>query len=193
MPPNQQARAAKGATGTMVPCRSCWRRELVAGGDPPPHLLHCDARKDVPSACNQPVAFVSHWPVMLPNRQAWAAEKAADTMVPPVMFAERVRVASGDPPPHLLLKPGRMFLRRLIDLLRSPSATRDHHHIQLNKEFWANLCICVRVAIFPSRPGRNSMLSDNGCIVHLELWWVIRPGLVSAGVAFGGLQPEHII
>ena len=39
-----------------------------------------------------------------------------------------------------VVKPGRTFLRRVIDLLRLPSATRGHHHIRLNREFRADLC-----------------------------------------------------
>ena len=31
-----------------------------------------------------------------------------------------------------VVKPGRAFLRRMIDLLRTPSATKAHHHIRLN-------------------------------------------------------------
>ena len=31
------------------------------------------------------------------------------------------------------------FLRRMIDLLRTPSATKPHHHIRLNREFRADL------------------------------------------------------
>ena len=38
-----------------------------------------------------------------------------------------------------VIKPGRAFLRRIIDLLRLPSATRSHHHIRLNREFRADL------------------------------------------------------
>jgi hypothetical protein len=38
-----------------------------------------------------------------------------------------------------VVKPGRAFLRRVIDLLRMPSATRGHHHIRLNREFRADL------------------------------------------------------
>ena len=36
-------------------------------------------------------------------------------------------------------KPGRAFLRRIIDLLRTPSATKAHHHIRLNGQFCADL------------------------------------------------------
>ena len=38
-----------------------------------------------------------------------------------------------------VIKPGRTFLRRMIDLLRTPSATKPHHHIRLNCEFRADL------------------------------------------------------
>ena len=38
-----------------------------------------------------------------------------------------------------IVKPGRAFLRRAIDLLRSPSATEGHHHLRLNREFRADL------------------------------------------------------
>ena len=38
-----------------------------------------------------------------------------------------------------VVKPGRAFLRHIIDLLRSPSATKGHHHIRLSREFRADL------------------------------------------------------
>ena len=38
-----------------------------------------------------------------------------------------------------VVKPGRAFLRRMIDLLRTPSATKAHHHIRLNGQFRADL------------------------------------------------------
>ena len=38
-----------------------------------------------------------------------------------------------------VVRPGRSFLRRAIDLLRTPGATRGHHHIRLNREFRADL------------------------------------------------------
>jgi len=38
-----------------------------------------------------------------------------------------------------VVKPGRAFLRRMIELLRTPSATRGHHHIRLNLDFRADL------------------------------------------------------
>ena len=38
-----------------------------------------------------------------------------------------------------VVKPGRTFLRRMIDLLRTPGATKPHHHIRLNREFRADL------------------------------------------------------
>ena len=38
-----------------------------------------------------------------------------------------------------VVKPGRAFLRRMIDLLRVPSATKGHHHIRLNCGFRADL------------------------------------------------------
>ena len=38
-----------------------------------------------------------------------------------------------------VVKPGRAFLRRVIDLLRSPSATKGHNHIRLSREFRADL------------------------------------------------------
>ena len=38
-----------------------------------------------------------------------------------------------------VIRPGRAFLRRMIDLLRIPSATRGHHHIRLNRQFQADL------------------------------------------------------
>ena len=38
-----------------------------------------------------------------------------------------------------VIKPGRAFLRRMIDLLRILGATRGHHHIRLNQEFQADL------------------------------------------------------
>ena len=38
-----------------------------------------------------------------------------------------------------VIKPGRAFLRRAIDLLRIPSASRGHHHLRLNREFRADL------------------------------------------------------
>ena len=55
-----------------------------------------------------------------------------------------------------VVRPGRAFLRRIIDLLRIPSATKGHHHIRLNCEFradlqwWATLAEHWNgVAIFP--------------------------------------------
>ena len=38
-----------------------------------------------------------------------------------------------------VVKPGRAFLRRMIDLLRIPGATKGHHHIRLNCQFRADL------------------------------------------------------
>ena len=38
-----------------------------------------------------------------------------------------------------VVKPGRAFLRRMTDLLKTPSATRAHHHIRLNNRFRADL------------------------------------------------------
>ena len=38
-----------------------------------------------------------------------------------------------------VVKPGRAFLRRMIDLLHTPSATKGHHHIRLNYGFRADL------------------------------------------------------
>ena len=38
-----------------------------------------------------------------------------------------------------VVRPGRAFLRRAIDLLRTPSATKGHHHLRLNREFRADL------------------------------------------------------
>ena len=38
-----------------------------------------------------------------------------------------------------VVKPGRTFLRRMIDLLRIPGATEGHHHIRLNRGFRADL------------------------------------------------------
>ena len=38
-----------------------------------------------------------------------------------------------------VVKPGRAFMRQMIDLLRAPSATRPHHHIRLNREFRADI------------------------------------------------------
>lgn len=38
-----------------------------------------------------------------------------------------------------VIRPGRTFLRRIIDLLRIPGATQGHHHIRLNREFRADL------------------------------------------------------
>ena len=56
-----------------------------------------------------------------------------------------------------VVRPGRAFLRRIIDLLRIPSATKGHHHIRLNREFRADLQWWVTFAehwngvpIFPS-------------------------------------------
>lgn len=38
-----------------------------------------------------------------------------------------------------VVRPGRAFLRRVIDLLRIPGASRSHHHVRLNKQFRADL------------------------------------------------------
>ena len=38
-----------------------------------------------------------------------------------------------------VIKPGRTFIRRMINLLRIPGATRGYHHIQLNQEFRTDL------------------------------------------------------
>ena len=38
-----------------------------------------------------------------------------------------------------VVRPGKTFLRRMIDLLRTPSATKPHHHIRLNRAFRADL------------------------------------------------------
>ena len=38
-----------------------------------------------------------------------------------------------------IVKPGRTFLRWAINLLRSPGTTEGHHHVQLNREFRADL------------------------------------------------------
>ena len=38
-----------------------------------------------------------------------------------------------------VVRPGRTFLRRMIDLLKTPSATKGHHHIRLNAGFRADL------------------------------------------------------
>ena len=38
-----------------------------------------------------------------------------------------------------VVKPGRAFLRLMIDLLRLPSSTKGHHHIRLNCQFRADL------------------------------------------------------
>ena len=38
-----------------------------------------------------------------------------------------------------VVKPGRAFLRRMIDLLRLPGATKGHHHIRLNCQFRADI------------------------------------------------------
>ena len=38
-----------------------------------------------------------------------------------------------------VVRPGRAFMRRMIDLLRMPSATKGHHHIRLNRGFRADL------------------------------------------------------
>ena len=38
-----------------------------------------------------------------------------------------------------VVRPGRAFLRRATDLLRTPGATKGHHHIRLNREFRADL------------------------------------------------------
>lgn len=55
-----------------------------------------------------------------------------------------------------VVKAGRAFLRRMIDLLRIPGATKSHHHIRLNRGFRVNLQWWVtftehwnRVAMFP--------------------------------------------
>ena len=68
----------------------------------------------------------------------------------------------------LILKPGRAFLRRIIDLLRIPGATKGHHHIRLNREFRADLQWWITfaehwngVAMFPSpREPTGSVTSD---------------------------------
>lgn len=41
--------------------------------------------------------------------------------------------------PCQVIKPGRALLRRMIDLLRIPSATWGHHHIHLNHDFRPDL------------------------------------------------------
>ena len=58
-----------------------------------------------------------------------------------------------------VVKPGRAFLRRAIDLLRNPGATKGHHHLRLNREFRADLqwwnTFAVRwngVSMFPCPP-----------------------------------------
>ena len=38
-----------------------------------------------------------------------------------------------------VVKLGRTFLRRMLDLLRLPSTTEPHHHIRLNKSFRSDL------------------------------------------------------
>ena len=38
-----------------------------------------------------------------------------------------------------VVRSGRAFLRRAIDLLRTPGATKGHHHLRLNREFHADL------------------------------------------------------
>lgn len=38
-----------------------------------------------------------------------------------------------------VVKPGRTFLRRMLDLLRLPTASKPHHHIRLNKGFQSDL------------------------------------------------------
>lgn len=38
-----------------------------------------------------------------------------------------------------VVKPGRTFLRRMLDLLKLPSITEPHHHIRLNKGFQSDL------------------------------------------------------
>ena len=38
-----------------------------------------------------------------------------------------------------VVRPGRSFLRQMIDLLRLPGATKGHHHIRLNRGFRADL------------------------------------------------------
>ena len=55
-----------------------------------------------------------------------------------------------------VVRPGRAFLRRIIDLLRTPSATKPHHYIRLNREFRVDLqwrqtfaCHWNWVATFP--------------------------------------------
>ena len=40
---------------------------------------------------------------------------------------------------YQVVRPGRAFLRRIIDLLRTPSATKPYHYIRLNREFRADL------------------------------------------------------
>ena len=76
-----------------------------------------------------------------------------------------------------VVKSGRAFLRRAIDLLRNPGATKGHHHLRLNREFRADLqwwkTFAVRwngVSMFPCPRGRRSrrrqMPPGAGAVVH---------------------------
>ena len=58
-----------------------------------------------------------------------------------------------------VVRPGRAFLRRAIDLLCTPGATKGHHHLRLNRQFHADLqwwktfaVHCNGVSLFPCPP-----------------------------------------
>ena len=58
-----------------------------------------------------------------------------------------------------VVKPGRAFLRRAIDLLRTPGATKGHHHLRLNREcradiqWWRTFAVHWNgVSMFPCPP-----------------------------------------
>ena len=76
-----------------------------------------------------------------------------------------------------VVKPGRAFLRRAIDLLRNTGATKGHHHLPLNREFradlqWGRRSLSVGTA-YPCSPAprgrrsrRRQMPPGAGAVVH---------------------------
>lgn len=70
-----------------------------------------------------------------------------------------------------IVKPGRAFLRRAIDLLHNPGSTKSHHHLRLNCEFnadlpwWKTFAVHwngISMFLYPPRPAFSATLDASG-------------------------------
>ena len=122
----------------------------------------------------------------------WRNYRAASSVVrEAILPAAATRIARGQS--SRVVKPGRTFLPRMIDLLRTSGVTKPRHHIRLNREFrvdlqWWKKSLCIvslrDIADFGSYFGRLGGLGQRG---------LLRIELVPAGMATRGGEPPHLL